>query len=195
MRAAAWTKAGALELVERAAPDPGPGEISVSVVSGGICGSDLHWFRGDFAPEAGRTPGHEIGGVVASLGAGVDGLREGDVVGIESRVRCGACDFCALGQYQHCRTSHLIGLGSDGGLAGQVLAPAYTAFVAPPGVDGELAAMAEPLACSVHGFRKVDLHPGETVLVQGAGTIGLTALQAARAEGGGADYRPPSASA
>ncbi len=183
MRAAVWTKGGELELVDRAAPEPGPGEVSVSVVSGGICGSDLHWFRGDFTPDAGRTPGHEIGGVVAAVGADVDGLREGDVVGIEPRVRCGACDYCALGQFQHCRTSHLIGLGSDGGLADQVLAPAYTAFVAPPGVDGELAALAEPLACSVHGFRKVDLRAGETVLVQGAGTIGLTAVQAAVAEG------------
>ena len=120
MRAAVWTENRDLELVERAVPVPGPGEIAIAVVSGGICGSDLHWFRGDFIPDAGRTPGHEIGGVVSAVGAEVAGLREGDVVGIEPRVRCGSCDYCSLGQFQHCRASHLIGVGSDGGLAEQV---------------------------------------------------------------------------
>ena len=90
MRAAAWTDRRELEILDKPAADPGRGEISVAVVSGGICGSDLHWYRGDFPPELGRTPGHEIGGIVAAVGADVDGLREGDVVGIEPRVRCSA---------------------------------------------------------------------------------------------------------
>lgn len=183
MRAAAWTQTRDLDLVDKPDPAPQDHEVVVAVGSAGICGSDLHWFRGDFPPTAGRTPGHEIGGVVTAVGAAVSHLREGDTVGIEPSVRCGTCEFCTLGQYQHCRSHELIGIARDGGLAERVLAPGYTVFPAPAPLDAELAALAEPLACSVHGYEKVGLGSGETVLVLGAGTIGLTALLAARAYG------------
>ncbi len=181
MRAAVWTESRELEVVEKPLPDPGPGEVRVQVGSAGICGSDLHWFRGDFPPIPGLTPGHEIGGTVEAVGSGVDNVREGDVVGIEPSLRCRDCEFCDLGQYQHCAKHRLLGIALDGGLASSVLTDAYTVFAAAPPIDAELAALTEPLACGVHGFEKVGLAAGETVLVIGAGSIGLTALLAARA--------------
>ena len=77
----------------------------------------------------------------------------------------------------------MIGIAVDGGIAQDVFAPAPAVFKAPQGIDGEVAAMAEPLACSVHGYNMISLGQGETVLVIGAGSIGLTAQLAAQATG------------
>lgn len=184
MRRAAWTAERDLQVIDEPVPAPAEGEVIVDVVNAGICGSDLHWYRGDFSPQAGRSPGHEIGGIVSAVGAGVDGLREGDVVGVEPLLRCGACRHCDAGRYNQCQVAGgLIGIAQDGGMAQQVRAPAVAVFPAPAGVDGELAALAEPLACSVHGFAEAKLEAGETVLVIGGGTIGLTAQLAAQAMG------------
>ena len=184
MRRAAWTAERDLQVIDEPVPAPVEGEVIVDVVNAGICGSDLHWYRGDFSPQAGRSPGHEIGGIVSAVGAGVDGLREGDVVGVEPLLRCGDCRHCRAGRYNQCQVAGgLIGIAQDGGMAQQVRAPAAAVFPAPAGVDGELAALAEPLACSVHGFAEAKLEAGETVLVIGGGTIGLTAQLAAQAMG------------
>lgn len=184
MRRAAWNADRTLSVVEEAERAPGEGEVLVQVVNAGICGSDLHWYRGDFPPQASRTPGHEIGGVVAAVGSGVAGLSEGDVVGVEPLLRCGSCGHCVAGRYNQCQVAGgLIGIAVDGGMAQQVFAPREAVFAAPAGVDGELAAIAEPLACSVHGFEEITLGDGETVLVIGGGSIGLTAQLAAQAYG------------
>ena len=184
MRRAAWNADRTLSVVEHDLRPPAEGEVRVDVVNAGICGSDLHWYRGDFSPQASRTPGHEIGGIVSAVGAGVGHVREGDVVGVEPLLRCGSCGHCASGHYNQCQVAGgLIGIAVDGGMAQTLYAPQAAVFAAPRGVDGELAAMAEPLACSVHGYGMVDLRQGETVLVIGAGSIGLTAQLAAQAVG------------
>ena len=184
MRSAIWTPAADLEVVEEDAPTPGPGEVVLSMRSAGICGSDLHRYRKTDPAPSGR-PGHENGGVVAAVGPGVDGLREGDVVGVEPIVRCQECDRCRAGWYMQCRRAPFAILGErhPGGMAEFMLVPAYTAYPAPPGVDAELAALAEPVACSVNAIDLVDVRPGETVLVLGAGNIGLTGVLALRAAG------------
>ena len=151
--------------------------------SAGICGSDLHSFRGDFSPRVGRTPGHEIAGTVSAVSGGVRHVKEGDVVGIEPLLRCGFCRFCMSGDYNICTERGLIGAGVDGGMSEFVNVPANTVYRVPTGVDTEVGALAEPLACSVHGFERVRLKGSETVLIVGAGTIGLTAILAARARG------------
>lgn len=184
MRRAAWNTDRTLSVVEEAARAPDEGEVLIEVVNAGICGSDLHWYRGDFPPEASRTPGHEIGGVVAAVGRGASSLHEGDVVGVEPLLRCGTCGHCSAGRYNQCQVAGgLIGIAVNGGMAQQLLAPREAVFPAPAGIDGELAAIAEPLACSVHGFEEIQLSEGETVLVIGAGSIGLTAQLAAQAYG------------
>ncbi len=184
MRRAAWNADRTLSVLDESERAPSENDVLVQVVNAGICGSDLHWYRGDFPPQASRTPGHEIGGIVAAVGSGAAGLREGDVVGIEPLLRCGNCGYCSAGRYNQCQAAGgLIGIAVDGGMAEQVIAPQEAVFAAPAGIDGELAAIAEPLACSVHGYEEISLSEGETVLVIGAGSIGLTAQLAAQAYG------------
>ena len=184
MRRAAWNKDRSLSVHDDPARAPGEGEVRVQVVNAGICGSDLHWYRGDFEPISMRTPGHEIGGIVSAVGPGVDHVQEGDVVGVEPLLRCGQCGHCVSGHYNQCQVAGgLIGIAVDGGMAQDVFAPSPAVFKAPPNVDGEVAAIAEPLACGVHGYNMATLGQGETVLVIGAGTIGLTAQLAAQAAG------------
>ncbi len=184
MRRAAWNRDRTLSVLDDPQRPPAEGEVRVQVVNAGICGSDLHWYRGDFSPEASRTPGHEIGGIVSAVGAGVQHVQEGDVVGVEPLLRCGECGHCRAGHYNQCQVAGgLIGIAADGGIAQEVFAPGVAVFKAPPPIDGEVAAMAEPLACSVHGYNMITLGQGETVLVIGGGTIGLTAQLAAQAVG------------
>lgn len=189
-RAARWMEADEtrnrtfrLEVVSIEVADPGEGEVQVAVQSAGICGSDLHFFRGEFPPRAGIVPGHEFGGVVSAVGKGVDHVREGDLVGIEPILRCGKCRFCVVGEYNMCLERGLVGEAVNGGMSELVTVPSNTVFRAPKGVDAQLVALAEPLACSIHGYEKARLSSDETVLVVGAGTIGLTALLAAKAIG------------
>ncbi len=182
-RSARWTGPRKLELRESRLPPPGVGQVQLAIKSVGICGSDLHFYRGDFSPRPGITPGHEMAGTVSAVGAGVKHVQEGDLVGVEPLLRCGFCPFCASGDYHVCSERGLIGENMDGGMSEFATVPANTAFKAPAGVDAELAALSEPLACSVHGFNKVRLRGHETVFILGAGTIGLTAILAARANG------------
>ena len=113
----------------------------------------------------------------------IEKIKEGDIVGVEPLLRCGICSFCVSGDYHVCGERGLVGENEDGGMSDLANVPANTVFTAPSGVDPELGALAEPLACSVHGYHKVGLRGHETVFIVGAGTIGLTAILAARANG------------
>ena len=181
--AARWSDDLDIEIAAKTPTAPGPGQVQLAVGSAGICGSDLHFYRGQFPARPGITPGHEFAGTVAAVGAGVKHVREGDLVGIEPLLRCGICPFCVSGDYHVCGERGLVGENADGGMSELATVPAETAFKAPSGLDAEAAALAEPLACSVHGFNKVKLRGHETVFIVGAGTIGLTGVLAARACG------------
>jgi (R,R)-butanediol dehydrogenase/meso-butanediol dehydrogenase/diacetyl reductase/L-iditol 2-dehydrogenase len=193
IRAARWKSALELEISTVELDGPSAGEVQVSIQSAGICGSDLHAFRNATGlwEAGGLVPGHEIAGVVSAIGAGVSHVREGDVVGIEPLLRsvvCGTCRYCLSGEYQVCTANGLPGGGIygekvDGGMREMGTFPGPAVFLVPSGVDAELAALAEPLACSVHGYEKIGLRANQTVLIVGAGTIGLTALLAAKAAG------------
>ena len=178
-----WTASRELQVVERQSLTPSEDEITNAVESAGICGSDLHFFRGDFPARPGITPGHEFAGRVVAIGSNVTKHREGDLVGVEPLLRCGICEFCLTGDYHVCADRTLVGEGHHGGMSQLVNVPAHIAYTAPEAIDAEVVALAEPLACSVHGFRKIGLQGHETVFVVGAGTIGLTAILAARAIG------------
>ena len=181
--AATWMESRSLKVEKINIPDPGEDEVQIKVGSSGICGSDLHYIRGDKPVTVGSIPGHEIGGFVNAVGKNVKHLREGDLVGVEPVVRCGICRFCKTGAYQVCGDRGLVGETYNGGMSEYVNAPGYTAFKAPSGFDSELAALAEPLSCSVYGLERVNLRHHETVLIVGAGTVGLGALIAVKAMG------------
>lgn len=183
MRAAVVSGPQQFEIQHVDVPELQPGHALVRVRNCGICGSDLHFYKGEFPSASGMRLGHEISGEVAEIGAGVTGLAVGQPVAIEPVLVCRECDFCRTGRYQLCPERRFIGTQAPGAFAEYIHVPAYLVHPLPDGVDFETGALVEPLAVTVHGLRQAGLSTGERVLVLGSGTIGLSALVAARAMG------------
>jgi (R,R)-butanediol dehydrogenase/meso-butanediol dehydrogenase/diacetyl reductase len=169
---------------------PPPGGVAIDIRLCGICGTDIHSFaRGHLHSPA--VCGHEWVGMVAATGAGVDGLREGDRVVAAVPPACGSCPECLRGLGDYCRTASLVARGRDplappyGGFAGRIMVQATRVMRAHPDLTDEVAAQVEPATVAFHGVRRSRITPGDTVVVQGAGPIGLLALQFARTAGAG----------
>jgi threonine dehydrogenase-like Zn-dependent dehydrogenase len=157
--------------------------VLVRVRNCGVCGSDLHFYRGEFPSPPAFRMGHEVAGEIAALGEGVSGLSAGQRVAIEPVEVCRACLYCTTGREQLCPERKFLGTMLPGAFADYILVPAYIVHPLPDGVDFEAGALVEPLAVTVHGLRQVALEFGERVVVLGSGTIGLMAIVAARALG------------
>ncbi len=183
MQAAVLAGPQTFEIVTKDWPEAQPGHVLVRVRNCGICGSDLHFYRGDFPAAPGLQMGHEIAGEVAEVGAGVEGLSPGQPVAIEPVSVCRNCDLCRSGRYNLCPKRRLLGMMDPGGFAEFTHVPSYMVHALPETVDTEVGALVEPLAVTVHGLRQAGLSAGERVAVIGSGTIGLMALVAARALG------------
>lgn len=169
-----------LELVELPDPEPAAGEALIRVTGCGICGSDLHVATA-VAP-AGMTFGHEIAGVVEALGAGVDpdGWKVGDAVAVRPFTGCGHCAHCLRGRADHCDSFALLGLGRPGGFAELVVAQADEVYALPASVTGVEQALVEPMAIACRAVRRGSVGPTDTVVVLGAGPIGLAIVAWAR---------------
>ena len=170
-------------------PEPQEGEVLVEISACGICGSDIHGFDGSSGR---RIPpiimGHECAGMIAGLGAGVDGWKVGDRVTMDSMLYCGRCYYCADGRTNLCEDRMVLGVScnefkKDGAFARFVTVPTSGLIALPDQVSFEQAAFAEPLAVSLHAVRLVDPAQGSTAIVVGAGMIGMLLLQVARAKG------------
>lgn len=184
MRAAFCREPGKVLVQDAPVPEPGAGEVLLRVSRCGICGSDLHWYHGGI-PIPSVCPGHEISAVVAATGAGVTTVKAGDRVAVEGIRVCGTCSYCRSSDYQRCRMNQMIGMTVPGGFAEYLVTTPRHVFPIPADVDDETAQLTEPLAVSVHALRLAGLEMGQRVLVLGAGTIGLTAIAAAKAGGAG----------
>jgi threonine dehydrogenase-like Zn-dependent dehydrogenase len=180
MRAAVAKDGGSLAIDVVPIPEPHRGEVRVRVSACGICGSDLHLCHIKLMTP-GRIPGHEIAGIVDALGPGVSGIAEGAHVAVEPFRSCGECDECRSGRDVVCRSSQLLGVQADGGLAEYLVVPEKRIFPAPADLGPELTALAEPLAVSLHGLRRGGFEKGSRILILGAGCVGLLGLFAARA--------------
>ena len=171
------------EIADVDVPQPAAGEALVRVRSVGVCGSDLHFYRGEFPLPAGFCLGHEVSGEVEALGEGVSGFAKGDPVALELFTVCRTCPQCRSGNYHLCRQRKSNGIDMPGGLREYMTVPAYDLYKLPDGVDCELGSLVEPLAVSVHGLKISGMQYGERVAVLGAGTIGLMSIAAAKAMG------------
>jgi 2-desacetyl-2-hydroxyethyl bacteriochlorophyllide A dehydrogenase len=183
MRQASVAGPRAFELKDVDVPQPESGQVLVRVRSVGVCGSDLHFYRGEFPVPPGFVLGHECAGEVEALGEGVAGFAKGDRVALELFDVCLKCVQCRSGNYHLCPGRKANGLNIPGGLREYMAVPLYALYKLPPEVDCELGALVEPLAVAAHGLRLVDLRFGDRVAVLGAGTIGLMAIAAAKAMG------------
>ena len=188
MRVAVLNRPGEVEIVDRPEPEPGPGEVRVRVAAVGVCGSDTHYFDhgriGSFVVESPLVLGHEASGVVEAVGPGVDPARLGQRVSIEPGLPCRSCEQCLAGRYNLCPHMRFHATPPvDGSLAELVVVHEAFAHPVPDSVSDEAAALLEPLSVGIWSARKAEVGVGSRVLVTGAGTIGLVAVQVARAAG------------
>jgi 2-desacetyl-2-hydroxyethyl bacteriochlorophyllide A dehydrogenase len=180
MKAAILTNWKQIEISEIAAPTAGPGEVLINVGCAGICGSDVHIYKGT-NPIAVTpvVPGHEFAGRIAALGANVTGLDMGCRVAVQPLRFCGACTPCKRGTPHVCEKLIVVGVNQNGGFAEHVVVPADCVFPIPDSLPDETAALAEPFSIATHSLRRGGITSSDRVLVIGAGPIGLyTALTA-----------------
>ncbi len=179
-----------LELRELPTPQPTPGKAVVDIVYCGICGTDLHAYQSG-EPYNPAICGHEWVGYVTAIGKDVNGLREGDRVAVGIASACGACPTCRRGDAAHCETAFfgVIGMGPlaapHGGFASAIAIDASRVYPVDSRLSDIDAAMLEPATVAVHAVRRTHIRLGDSVVVLGAGPIGLLVLQAARAAGAG----------
>ncbi|XP_013386979.1 sorbitol dehydrogenase-like [Lingula anatina] len=178
-----------LRMEERPVPLPGKGEVQIAVACVGICGSDVHFLQegacGTFLIEEPFVLGHEFSGTVTSIGEGVTSLKIGDRVATEPLVPCRKCDLCLTGRCNICRNKVCFcgTPGFDGGLRAICCHPANFCHRLPDSLTLEEGMLLEPLAVGVHGCERAGIKPGSSVLVTGAGPIGIATLLTAKASG------------
>ena len=178
MKAATWESPGNLSIGTRDDPTPGPHDLVVKVEACGMCGTDLHIADGAFAPTPYPIiPGHEFAGEVAVVGTEVSGWREGDRVAVDPSLFCGRCEMCRIGRGNLCAEWSAIGDRVDGAFAEYVAVPAENAYALPDALSFREGALVEPTSCAVRGMHRLQVQPGESALVVGAGTMGLLLAQ------------------
>lgn len=167
-------------------PHAGPGELVLRNQVCGVCGTDVHIYHGEPGSADVNPPvvlGHEYSGEVVEVGEGVTGFAVSDHVTVDPNIYCGHCAYCQNGKKQLCPSMEAIGVTRDGGFAQYSRIPASQAFKLEPTVPWEAAAMAEPLACCLHGIDLAAIQVGDKVCVVGGGAIGLLMVQLAKLSG------------
>jgi L-gulonate 5-dehydrogenase len=162
------------------APDPRikPDEVLVESSHAGICGTDVHVYRGEFHGRV-KFPaiqGHEFGGIIREVGKEVQGFRVGDRVVVDPIISCHACPACLTGHINACRTLKLLGIDLDGGFGQYVAVPVDRLLPLPDSVPMKYAPMVEMYGLGHHVLQRGQVQPGETVAILGAGKLGLSVL-------------------
>ena len=187
MRAIVKPTAGpGLVMTEVPVPTPGVNDVLIKIRKTSICGTDVHINKWDqWASRTIKPPlviGHEYVGVVADVGAGVEGFQLGQLVTGEGHIVCGHCRNCLAGRRHLCPNTKGVGVNRDGAFADYVAIPQSNVWKVPPGMDTDVVSCFDPLGNAVHTALSFDL-VGEDVLITGAGPIGCMAIAVARAAG------------
>ena len=181
-----------LSVVEQSAGPPGPGEVTVAVGFGGICGSDLHYFHhGGFGTVRIKRPmilGHEVAGTVVAIGEGVTRVAAGDRVAVNPSRPCTRCRYCLEGLPNQCLDMRFYGSAMrdphvEGAFRSRLVCHEIQCEKLADGVPLDLAALAEPFSVTLHGVSRAGPLLGRHVLVSGCGPIGCLAVAAARIHG------------
>jgi L-gulonate 5-dehydrogenase len=173
-----------LALTAERDPVVAAGEVLVRVQRAGICGSDMHIYHGSnpFAVYP-RVIGHEFAGIVEAVGAGVDTVSVGDHVVVDPVVSCGRCYACRAGRTNVCANLQVFGVHRDGSFRNRVAVPVANAVKVRSDLPFSIAALAEPLSIAANVLSRTGIDAADTVLIYGAGTVGLTVVQVAKLHG------------
>jgi 2-desacetyl-2-hydroxyethyl bacteriochlorophyllide A dehydrogenase len=158
-------------------------EVVVRVSQVGICGTDLHIYRGEYHSDFPLIAGHEFVGEIVELGKSVTGLRCGERVAVDPNLYCGECYFCRQEQANHCLNWQAVGVTLPGAFAEYVAVPARACYPVPGDLTDAQAAFVEPLSCVVYALERLHISPGDEALIFGAGPMGLLLVQALRHSG------------
>ncbi|MGD0626524.1 MAG: NAD(P)-dependent alcohol dehydrogenase [Thermodesulfobacteriota bacterium] len=175
-----------LEMVDM--PAPGPNEVLVRMKAVGVCGSDVHYYQtGRIGPFIVKKPlilGHESSGEVVQVGRDVSDFNPGDRVAFEPGYPCRTCDYCKVGRYNLCLNMTFMATPPvDGALVEYVTFPPDFLYKIPDSLSYQEATLMEPLAVGIHAARRSGISPGDSVLVLGAGPIGLMVMQVVKSMG------------
>jgi 2-desacetyl-2-hydroxyethyl bacteriochlorophyllide A dehydrogenase len=188
MRAVVYHGPADLRLEQIPDPDPAPGEVLLEVTAAGICGTDRHIVAGELGVAPGTVPGHEIAGRVSAVGDGVSGWEEpGRRVLSYGQVTCGECRPCREGFEYRCRRPQVMGMTRPGGFAELIAVPEQCLVPVPEAVPDEFAAIVpDAIATPYHALVTIGrIEVGETVVIVGAGGLGVQAIVLARWAGAG----------
>jgi L-iditol 2-dehydrogenase len=188
MRAALLTSARNLVVTTVPVPRLEPFDVLVRITAVGLCGSDVHFFEngriGDLVVENPLILGHEASGTIVAVGTAVDSRRIGDRVAIEPQRPCGRCHYCLTGRYNLCENIQFFSAPPfDGAFAEYLAVPSNFAYSISDTISDYAAALIEPLSVAIAAVRKANVVPGSSLLVSGAGPIGILVAQAAKAFG------------
>lgn len=186
MKATYYLGNGKFETRQVPLREPEEDEVIIKVAACGICGTDVHICKGDKGSAEVTPPivlGHELSGIVEKIGKNVSTLRVGDHVTVDPNIYCGKCHYCKIGKKHLCRDLFAIGVNRDGGFAEKCVVPEKQCILLDGSLPLRYGAMAEPLACCLHGIDIANIRPGNTVCIIGDGTIGLLMVQLAKLSG------------
>lgn len=163
-----------------------PDEVLIKNMACGICGTDIHIYHGEKGSAKVDPPvvlGHEFSGIIVKVGSNVKNVKENDHVTVDPNMYCNICRSCRMGRKQNCENLFALGVNVDGGFAQYCKCKNTQVYKINDDISFDVAAMAEPLACVIHGIDKVGISLGQNVLVIGGGTIGLLMVQMAKLRG------------
>ena len=173
---------GSAILREVPTPTPGPGDVLIRVAAAGLCGTDLHIYRGEYEAHYPIIPGHEFAGTVAAIGSGVDQFHVGQRVAVDPNIFCHHCAYCRREMHNQCLNLRAVGVTADGAFAEYVLAPQAVVYDIAD-LPFEQAAFIEPLSCVIYAMQRARPAPGDRVLLFGAGPMGCLLAQVLRHSG------------
>ena len=180
MQAIQITSPGTIDIIEMQQPLPGPGEVSIRITAAGICGTDLHLYSGLFG-DFPVIPGHDLAGLIESVGEGVTPVQIGKRVTIDPAACCtrsagpGAlCAACQRGATNLCEQGSYMGVSAPGGMTEHVIVPNARVVPLPDKVGDDAATVLEPVVVALHLIEKLKDRPGDALII-GGGAIGIAA--------------------
>lgn len=182
MRAAKIVSPDNLEIVDIPIPEPTDAEVLIKVMASGICGTDIHIFRGEYLGDYPVIPGHEFSGIIEAVGSAVTRFKPGDRVAVEPNIACDNCYHCLNSRHNFCLNWSAVGVTRPGGMEQYVTAPEKAVFDIGE-IPFELGALMEPLSCVLHGVERLDPELASSIAIIGAGPIGILLLQILKLKG------------